>query len=57
MKFMIVIQVLILFVLFGGIMFGVYSCSSWVTSGHMGKDIGSFGKDVKDGFEGKPTGE
>ena len=52
MKFIIIIQVLFLFLILGGVVFGVYSCSSWVTSGHMGKDIGSFGKDVKDGFEG-----
>ena len=45
--------ILIILFIIGAILCGVYSCSSYLTSGEVGKDIGEFAADIKEGYEEK----
>lgn len=46
------IVVIFITALFLSIIFGTYSCSAYLTSGEVGRDIGEFVGDIRKGSEG-----
>lgn len=55
MKGLLIIQLIIALAFLGAIIFGVAKCSSYLTSGKVGRDIGEFAGEIRQGYDEKSS--